>query len=560
LKVYKRTQTIILNKNELKLKYKIRIQKMPTCKFKNCKISSSFGVRGTVNAIYCAEHKEVDHVNVVDKKCLECDKIPCFGIKGTKDAIYCSEHKEVDHVNVKDKMCLKCDTRANFGIKGTNKPIYCLEHKEVDHIDVVHDLCLKCGTRATFGIKGTKKPLYCLEHKRDEHVNVVDKMCLECDKRANFGIKGTNKPLYCLKHKGQDHVDVVHDLCLKCDKRANFGIKGTKKAIYCLKHKDKEHVNVMDKMCIECDIKQATFGIRGTKKPLYCLKHKGEEHVDVKHKLCDHDKCKSRENYGHLFKPKTHCAKHKTKNEFKYNKPKCEHNKCKLIPCYTDQDDNYPLRCEDHCLENDKNVIERNCISCNLVCMLTKDSLCNDCSEYINRKPHKRKETIIKNVLDANKLEYDTYDKIPTESCNKYRPDFVFDRGTHIIILEVDENQHHSYNCECEQARMINLFQDFGGLPVIFVRFNPDGYTDNKNKRIQYNKAREKRLLTTLNSLLIHIPKDLLSVIYLYYNGDDGTNKIISVDYEKNNVKEYEIIFEDDEDELENDEDDELEF
>ena len=218
---------------------------------------------------------------------------------------------------------------------------------------------------------------------------------------------------------------------------------------------------------------------------------------------------------------------------------------CKTQPCYTNEDNNYPLRCEIHKKDDDKNIIERRCSSCNLICMLT-DNLCNDCNEYITRKPHKRKETIIKNVLDANNFKYDTYDKIPSEACNKFRPDFVFDRGTHIVILEVDENQHQSYACECEQARMINLFQDFGGLPTIFVRFNPDGYTDNNGKRHQYSKSRETRLLKTLNSLWLHQPKDLLSVIYLYYNGDDGKNKIINIDYENNNINEVEIILEDD--------------
>ena len=36
--------------------------------------------------------------------------------------------------------------------------------------------------------------------------------------------------------------------------------------------------------------------------------------------------------------------------------------------------------------------------------------------------------------------------------------------------------------------------------------------------------------------------KDLLSVIYLYYNGDDGVNKIIEINYESNNT-DSNIIF-----------------
>ena len=111
------------------------------------------------------------------------------------------------------------------------------------------------------------------------------------------------------------------------------------------------------------------------------------------------------------------------------------------------------------------------------------------------------------------------------------RPDFVFDLGDRIIVLEVDENQHSSYLCECEQKRMIQIHQDYGGLDVCFIRYNPDRYKDNNNKLIKNNNGRHKNLITTLNSLKIHNPKYNLSVIYLYYDGYDGNNKIEPINY-----------------------------
>jgi hypothetical protein len=533
---------------------------MSICIFKNCKITPCFGVRGTKERLYCAEHKEINHVNVVDKMCQKCDTIPSYGVKGTKEALRCSKHKEQDHVNVVDKMCLKCDTIPCFGVKGTDEAIYCVAHKEKDHVNVRNKKCEMCGTQPSYGVRGTKTAIRCTKHKEKDHVNVVDKSCEKCDTLPSFGVKGTKEAIYCVKHKEKDHVNVVSKMCEfeNCDKQASYGVKNTKNRIRCDKHKEIDHVRMSKKSkCEMCD-KTPTYGVKNTKNALRCTKHKEIDHVDVVHKLCEYNNCSTRAHCGPLFKIKTHCGKHKTNNEFIYNNPKCE--SCNLIPCYTDRDDNYPLRCEEHQLENDKNIIERNCKSCNLICMLTEDSLCNDCNEYITRKPHKRKETIIKNVLDANKFKYDTYDQIPTEACNKYRPDFVFDIGTHVIILEVDENQHQSYACECEQSRMINLFQDFGGVPVIFIRFNPDKYVNNKGERFNtYDKSRETRLLKTLRSLIVHIPKELLSVIYLYYNGDDGNNKIVDIDYENNNVnehkmKEYEIIFEDETSEVDEDE------
>ena len=55
------------------------------CKFEDCKKIPSFGVKNTKEAIYCVEHKEVDHVNIIDKTCLLCDKLPVFGIRGTNE-------------------------------------------------------------------------------------------------------------------------------------------------------------------------------------------------------------------------------------------------------------------------------------------------------------------------------------------------------------------------------------------------------------------------------------------------------------------------------------------
>ena len=470
----------------------------------------------------------------------DCKTIPSYGVIGTKEAIYCIDHKKVEHIDIRNKLCLECNKRPSYGVIGTKEAIYCVDHKEINHVNVVSKTCLKCDKQPAFGYQHAKA-IYCVDHKEINHVNVVTKTCLICDKIPTYGIKGTNIPLYCKNHKEKDHVDIKHKMCLNCDKRASFGIKYTKLALYCKNHKETDHVDVMNKICVKCN-KRPTYGVRGTKEAICCFIHKEIGHVDITHKTCKFENCYIRASYGFLFKSKTHCKKHKNNNEFIKNNPKCEFEKCKNQPCYTDEN-NYPLRCEDHKKEGDKNIIERQCSSCGLNCMLTEDNLCNDCNDYSERKHHKRKETIIKNVLDANNFKYDTYDKIPSEACNKFRPDFVFDRGTYIIILEVDENQHQSYTCECEQARMINLFQDFGGLPVVFVRFNPDGYTDNNCIRHQYTKSRETRLLSTLNSLMLHQPKDFLSVIYLYYNGDDGINKVTNIKYESNNINDAEIIF-----------------
>ena len=65
-------------------------------------------------------------------------------------------------------------------------------------------------------------------------------------------------------------------------------------------------------------------------------------------------------------------------------------------------------------------------------------------------------------------------DKKIEGGCSRRRPDLFIDLGTHCIIIEVDENQHRQY--ECEEKRMIDLYEDIGFRKVVFLRFNPDSY------------------------------------------------------------------------------------
>ena len=50
--------------------------------------------------------------------------------------------------------------------------------------------------------------------------------------------------------------------------------------------------------------------------------------------------------------------------------------------------------------------------------------------------------------------------------------------GSHIIIVEVDENKHTDYDCSCEHKRLMELSLDLQHRPIVFIRFNPDDYTD----------------------------------------------------------------------------------
>ena len=68
------------------------------------------------------------------------------------------------------------------------------------------------------------------------------------------------------------------------------------------------------------------------------------------------------------------------------------------------------------------------------------------------------------------------HDKKIQDGCSRRRPDLLLDMGTHIIIVEIDENKHTDYDCSCEHKRLMELSQDVGHRPIVFIRFNPDDY------------------------------------------------------------------------------------
>ena len=65
-------------------------------------------------------------------------------------------------------------------------------------------------------------------------------------------------------------------------------------------------------------------------------------------------------------------------------------------------------------------------------------------------------------------------DKTINDGCSKRRPDLLLDFGYQIVIIEIDENQHNNYDCSCENKRIMELSQDLGHRPIVFIRFNPD--------------------------------------------------------------------------------------
>ena len=76
-------------------------------------------------------------------------------------------------------------------------------------------------------------------------------------------------------------------------------------------------------------------------------------------------------------------------------------------------------------------------------------------------------------------------DKKVQDGCSRRRPDLLLDMGTYIIIVEVDENKHNNYDCSCENKRLMEISQDLGHRPIVFIRFNPDEYINEEGIKIK---------------------------------------------------------------------------
>jgi len=241
--------------------------------------------------------------------------------------------------------------------------------------------------------------------------------------------------------------------------------------------------------------------MEGETKALYCSTHKKEGMVNVKSVTCL--ECKKQPIFNMEGETKAlYCSTHK-----KEGMVDVKHDTCKSEWCSTrvsEKYDGYCLYCYIHLFPNKS--VPRN---------------------------HKTKERY---VIEYIKTKFPDLkwveDKIINGGCSKRRPDLLLDLYSQIIIIEVDEKQHRdiSYDCSCENKRVMELSQDLGHRPIIFIRFNPDGYEKdginitscwglNKQGICVVKKSKKDEWLQRLNVLENHIN--------YWINPENTTNKTI---------------------------------
>jgi hypothetical protein len=187
--------------------------------------------------------------------------------------------------------------------------------------------------------------------------------------------------------------------------------------------------------------------MEGETKRLYCAQHKKPEMIDVKHKRCVEPGCKKQPKFNFEGEKRAlYCAQHKQNGMIDVMNRTCKSEWC--LTQVQNKYDGLCLRCFIHLFPD--RPVSRN---------------------------YKTKEYAVVEFVKSKYPEMHWIaDKIINAGCSKRRPDLLLDLGYQILIVEIDENQHIDYDCSCENKRIMELSQDTGHRPIIFIRFNPDKY------------------------------------------------------------------------------------
>ena len=208
--------------------------------------------------------------------------------------------------------------------------------------------------------------------------------------------------------------------------------------------------------------------------------------------LCIHSGCKTRASYNIKGEKNVlYCGKHKLDDMIELYAKYCIYTNCQIRASYNMEGESDMLYCNMHKFPGMVNIKDKTCVNdwCSTIISEKYDGYCFYC--YVNMFPDK---TVSRNyktreyyVVDFVKATYSDLswksDKKVENGCSRRRPDLLLDLGYQMLIVEIDERQHIDYDCSCENKRLMELSQDVGHTPIIFIRFNPDSYM-NKNENI----------------------------------------------------------------------------
>lgn len=279
-----------------------------------------------------------------------------------------------------------------------------------------------------------------------------------------------------------------------CKNTACYNYEG-RLPLVCEQHKYDGMIIIKKQKCIHTKCcRYARFNIANEKIAIYCIDHKLPDMIDLQNALYDSDNIQEMDKI--VYKSK----QSKQPNNFylslcKKDKKRVSENKCFKDGCDKPPKFNAPHKqCGMYCDEHKKmfmiNVVDRPCRTpfCTTRALNKYDGHCLFC--FVHLFPHspltRNYKTKEASVVEFVKTTFPRYtwitDKRIQDGCSRRRPDLLLDLGDQVLIIEVDENKHADYECSCENKRVMELSQDVGHRPIVFIRFNPDSYVEEGQK------------------------------------------------------------------------------
>lgn len=289
-----------------------------------------------------------------------------------------------------------------------------------------------------------------------------------------------------------------------CTKNPSYNYSGLVRK-YCFNHKKDGMINVRNRLCVDCNVKRALYNYKGSKGK-YCFDCKIDDMICVGTKLCKICSIKHPQyNYDGLKPEYCHKCKLDNMTDVKH-----------LTKCIFCNDALGYSKYDGHCIRCFIHLFPENTISTN----------------------YKVKERHVTDYINDEFPNEFIFDKSIYGGCSRKRPDAFRDCLTHSLIIEIDENQHKSYEEICENKRMMEIFEDLAHRPIVFIRFNPDSYIDEDGNKVKSCFVIEKKtgilVLDDMNEWIDricklkeeieyhieNIPTKEVTIVNLFYNDD----------------------------------------
>ena len=327
--------------------------------------------------------------------------------------------------------------------------------------------CLKCRVRT----QRNRKPR-------------IHKKCQNCDKQPCFNLPGNTEGIRCVEHKEEGMINVIQKKCDHegCTKQPCYNLPTEHFGKFCATHKTNDMVNVRERRCEhdEC-IKKPFYNLPSETKGRFCKEHKEDGMIDVLSESCQYEECNKRATFNHTGQKAKFCATHKEDGMIDVKTTRCGHIDCMTVPVFNISGTKRGLFCFEHREPGMEDVKNKRCKThlCSIILAGSTKDYCARCFAYMfpdeKRGYFKTREMKLKEYLESQYTDKTiTHDK--RVECHLYRPDFVFDMGSHTIVIEIDENQHRAYDTSCDNKRLMSIFQGLGSRPMVMIRFNPDKY------------------------------------------------------------------------------------